>query len=952
MMPIDAKKVVLVLCMLFPPLAPQATAAAAKGATAAVTDPLPQAVTISITPASSSIAVGGTVQITATVSGSRDTTVSWAAKSISGQAGTITGSGNTIRYTNTSSGVATVTATANADSKQSVAAEILVIPAGEVYPAVPYPVSVHPRLWLTPADVTRLQGWATDSNPIYKQGLRPVLEHALNIYNTQFFPGGTANRKWPDPGDVQGYTGSLAEEYAMILAFNSLIDSSPANRIAYAQDARNLIMYALNQAALGQQAHAPYREAAFPVYNRASATGQDWPLVVDWIYDAKDANGANILTAADKATVRNVFLIWAADCVTASTTGGDSPQIQGVINSTKLLPHNLPYRMASNNYYLAHARLLTMMALAIDPADDPVVNPGQPASQLGNTLRSYLSDATGAWLYQEYAMMGDPRTVATAYGIPGGGAGFGLASGGLPPEGMLYGESFGYALGQLLALQTAGFNNPRYAGFTGPQIALIDAPVWGRWVDGMLTSLIPASFVPPSEPYLGSVYEFASYGDMLRLWVTPDNVNSWTLLDLLENENGSTAHQADVRWFADNVLPGGASGIAARMTSSTWGALDAVEYFLLFDPGAAAAADPRPSLPLKFYDPRAGRVVAHSDWTPSNTMFDYHASWESINHQDGNAGEFEMYRKGEWLTKEMSNYDNNLVGNTTYYHNTLALKNTCQAGTPKLGWNEVGEWKNGSQFTLGANAGDPTTVTSSGTGYVYAATDMTKLYNRPNIWDPAQSAVDITRAQRSILWLNNDFIAVYDRATSRSSGLFKRFNLSLVANPAISGQNATETMHDGQQLFIHTLLPANASITSREADSDLNPLADLEPTRYVLTVQDASNPTDTRFLHVLQAADANAAPTAVSGFASSSGTAFDGALVGNTALMFIHDDKQTTGFARTVYSEPATVTANYVAGLIPNAAYTVLKTTSGAAVQVTVTAGGSTHADAAGVLVF
>jgi len=102
MMPIDAKKVVLVLCMLFPPLAPQATAAAAKGATAAVTDPLPQAVTISITPASSSIAVGGTVQITATVSGSRDTTVSWAAKSISGQAGTITGSGNTIRYTNTS----------------------------------------------------------------------------------------------------------------------------------------------------------------------------------------------------------------------------------------------------------------------------------------------------------------------------------------------------------------------------------------------------------------------------------------------------------------------------------------------------------------------------------------------------------------------------------------------------------------------------------------------------------------------------------------------------------------------------------------------------------------------------------------------------------------------------------------------------------------------------------
>ena len=925
---------------------------ATKSATAAVTVALPQNVTISITPTSSSFAAGGTVQITATVVGSANTSVTWTANSASGNAGTITGSGNTIVYTSANPGVATVTATSNANSAQSATADILVIPSGQTYPAVPYPVAAHPRLWVTPADVTRLQGWANDSNPIYAQGMAPVLQNTLNLYNTQFFPGGVANSNWPDPGDVQGYTGSLAEENAMILAFNSLIDPSPTNRITYAQDARNLIMVALNQAALGQQANAPYRDPAFPVYNRASATGQDWPLVVDWIYDAKDANGNNILTAADKATIRNVFLIWAADCLTASTTGGDSPQIQGVINSTELLPNNQPYRMASNNYYLAHARLLTMMALAIDPADDPAVEASQPAAQLGNTLRSYLSDATGAWLYQEYAMMGDPQTVATAYGIAGGGAGFGLASGGLPPEGMLYGESFGYALGQLLALQTAGFNNSQYADFTGPQIGLIGAPVWGRWIDGMLTSLIPTSFVPPSEPYIGPVYEYASYGDMLRLWVEPDNVNSWTLLNLLENENGSTTHQAAIRWFGTNVLEGGAAGIANRMQSSTWGSIDTIEYFMLLDPGADTAADPRSSLPLEFYDPGAGRIVAHSDWTPSNTLFDYHASWESINHQDGNAGEFEMYRKGEWLTKEMSNYDNNGVGLTTYYHNTLALKNTCPAGTPSLGWDEVGEWNNGSQFMWGASAGDPATVTSSGTGYVYAASDLTNLYNRPDIWDSTQSAVDITRAQRSIFWLNNDYIVVYDRATSKSSGLFKRFNLSLAANPTLAGENATETMADGQQLFIHTLLPLNASIAAREADTDLNPIADLEPTKYVMTVQDSSLPADTRFLHVLQGADAGVAPTAVSGFASTSGTAFDGALVGNSALLFIHDETQTARFVATAYTEPSKVTANYIAGLSPSAAYTVQKTANGANVQIVVTAGGAGHADAAGVLVF
>ena len=39
---------------------------------------------------------------------------------------------------------------------------------------------------------------------------------------------------------------------------------------------------------------------------------------------------------------------------------------------------------------------------------------------------------------------------------------------------------------------------------------------------------------------------------------------------------------------------------------------------------------------------------------------------------------FELFRKGEWLTKEMSNYDNNLVGITTVYHNTLALQNSVR----------------------------------------------------------------------------------------------------------------------------------------------------------------------------------------------------------------------------------------------------------------------------------
>ncbi len=817
---------------------------------------------------------------------------------------------------------------------------------------IPYPVSSHPRLWVTPVDLPRLQSWATPGNPIYAQGIVPLLSQAVSVYNTYFFPNGVPNPNYPDPGDTQGYGyinnvgTSNTEEWAAILAFNSLIDPSAANRIMYAQDARNLLMVAMNQAALGHLAGAPFRDPMFAVYNRANGSGEEWPLTVDWIYNAVDAQGNPILTASDKLTIRNVFLMWANDCLSASTTGGDHPSPIGVTNSAQLLPGGKPYRMASNNYYLGHARLLTLMSLCIDPGDDPLVNASLPASQLGNTLRSYILDANGAWLYQEFAMMGDPSTVASAYGLPGSGTGFGLASGGLPPEGMLYGHSYAYILGQLLALQTAGFNDPTLAG---PQIGLIGAPVWDRFVTGFLSSLTPTSKVFTAQPWLGPVYQYGSYGDLLRLWVTPDFVQPFSLLALLDGKNGSTAHLNAARWFAVNAVEGGSAGLLSRISSaSAYGTTQQLLYFLLLDPALGPAVDPRPALPTIFVDPAAGRILAHSDWSAQGTLFDYRASWVSINHQLGDAGQFELFRHGEWLTKEMSNYDSNELGLTSLYHNTLTLQNWCANGTPNLNWYEGGEWANGSQWIIGLNAGDPVTLTSSGPGYVYANSNLTPLYNRPSVWTPANAATDITQATRSLLWLNNDYVVVYDRATSQHAGLFKRFNLSLVTNPLVANNVAAETLASGQQLFVQTLLPQSPSVTAAYAAGSLNPVAQLEPTQYLLTVEDPTRPADVRFLHVLQGADPGAAMVPASYLQSAGGTAFDGAVFGSTAVFF---PVNSGVFTQTTLSCPASVHTLLVTGLAANAGYGVSIQSGGSGSVIVLTSGGaSTNADGAGVV--
>ena len=133
--------------------------------------------------------------------------------------------------------------------------------------------------------------------------------------------------------------------------------------------------------------------------------------------------------------------------------------------------------------------------------------------------------------------------------------------------------------------------------------------------------------------------------------------------------------------------------------------------------------------------------------------------------------------------------------------------------------------------------------------------------------------------------------------------------------------------------------------TTRGAAGDLTTVAELEPARYVMTVQDPSNPTNTRFLHVLQGADAGAAMVPALYLQSSGGTAFDGAAFGSTAVFF--PVSASAAFATTTFSAPAGVHTLLVAGLAANASYGV--SVSGGAVTVS-PGGSSATADAAGLL--
>lgn len=793
-------------------------------------------------------------------------------------------------------------------------------------------VGGHPRIWITAEDLPRLRSLVNAKNPVWEKGLKLALAQAIATYDKDFFPGGQPNPSWPDPG-IDNWVGKCTEAYAELFAFMSLVDPDAAARPAHAERAKKLLMHVIDEAVKGpdpnRQSPAPFRGPSFATYNRASYWGEAFGVIVDWIYPS--------LSAADKASIRKVFMRWSDENTRAATSGNEHPQPIGLLNDKRLVADKKRLRWAANNYFTGHMRQLTLMGLAFDEADDPPVDAGAPRGKFGNTLQSYLEDSLGAWLYQQYAVYEDPGVAAAALGVPPDG--LGAASGGLSPEGFLYGPSIGMLHQALLALHTAGYRDSRKHG---AQLALMDSAYWDRYADGLLHSLTP---VPETHGHSGPIYQMFNFGDTLRFWIIPEHVTGFASIAAHAMRTGNAARLAKAQWIVVNAVEGGAGGVPRRV-GNIWGnssVTQAILQFMVLDPAATPPADPRSKLPLVFHDKALGRVIARTAWTPEATVFDYKCGWSTIGHQLGDCNQIELYRKGEWLTKERSGFANDLQAMAPENHNTLAI----QGATDKprdLQWFEGVILEKGGQWSLSSNGGDPKVLISQAPGWVFAQGDATPLYNRVT---GGREATDVAHASRSVAWLAPDQVVIYDRAASRGEGRFKRFNLTFVGEPAVSGALTTVTTPKGQKLFVHTLAPAGAAITGSKV-ANFNLVAEGEPTKFRLVVEDTKNPREARFLHVLEGADASATPSPVQVVKSRSGTPFTGAAVGSLAVLFPVD--LATPVERVTYVVPASTKGQLVTGLSPGASYDVAIKTAGGSIEVSIGPGSGRRADDAGVI--
>ncbi len=753
------------------------------------------------------------------------------------------------------------------------------------------PVTTHPRLWLTEDALPRIRTFASEDNPLWMGGILPLLD----TFEAQVASGVVPAQ---DDGAI-AWAEYPTENYAQFFAFLYLIHPDEAARARYGEIARDLLMFAINEAAKGVAEGEPFRDPYFSVFDRSRWWGAGFPLTVDWIYP--------LLSAEDKATIREVFLRWIAENEAATVTGdANHPQPEGLVNDPALLEDTYRVRWAGNNYFTAHMRNIGLMAMALDPEDDP-----------DGSLTGALGSATGAWLYMVDALLkGDSR-------------------GGLTAEGFEYTPlALSYVTQFLLALHTAGQDDP---ATWGPQVEFTANPFWNEVIPALLHSFSPAPGTIPGMEYLAPMYFPAWYGDG-ETYVAPDTIGLLGPLGYFDDLTGNTERLEAIRWIQWQMQAGGQGQLLYRLSSGAGDAHIAIFYFLLFDPTGQVGDDPRSSLPLEHLAEGIGRVLARTSWEEDATWFTYALGWSAVDHQHADGNQVEFYRQGEWLTKERTGYGFNI--GSSDYHNTLALQNDQPDHFDPSDYRYPMSLR-GSQWMIVA-AGDPEILALDlADDYLYAHGDATNLYN-----SEVELSTDIVHASRAVVWLKPDHIVIYDRAVTHTDGRFKRFWLNFPAEATVDGSIATITTPNGQQLAVTTLLPTDAEITAEVAEplEESGEVAAGELMTHRLRVEAPGGPADVRFLHVLQGADGGTAPDAVTLIESEEGTPFAGVAVAGTAVLFPVDVDAVVESVS--YTAPDAV-RHLITGLEPGSGWDIAIDSSG---RVTIAPGSAQTANDAGVL--
>jgi hypothetical protein len=354
--------------------------------------------------------------------------------------------------------------------------------------------------------------------------------------------------------------------------------------------------------------------------------------------------------------------------------------------------------------------------------------------------------------------------------------------GGSTSEGSSYGSETQTEYGDLFWALTTGTDTDFWA--LAPNFAL-DTLHYQIAIAGPTTA---KSFYGPRLPYgdddtQGTELYYQQYMAMLRV------------TDHLRLAGDST-NAAYGQWWINNVFDYGSLHPWSEFST---------ERFFYYSPAAIetsyAAAAPDYLTPFM--------LVSRSDWTAGATWVSFMAMEQGADHEHGNAGMFQVYRRGIWLTMDPKVYMSNEpigVGSTGHNAPLLNFHGSATALTGgSLDWARFSRTASGYRGECNASA-----------GYCYAQADMSGVYR---VRDSGQGETpDVKSATRDFLYLKPDLVVVSDRF-KYIDGLsaMSVSNLRAEALPTVSGNRVT-LPNGNQRLHVNIVRPQSPVIKAYADD--------------------------------------------------------------------------------------------------------------------------------------
>ncbi len=487
--------------------------------------------------------------------------------------------------------------------------------------------------------------------------------------------------------------------------------------------------------------------------------------------------------------------------------------------------------------------------------------------------------------------------------------GFFAQSGGNLPDGIGY--AFGtstYWLKTLIALGNVGGQVDAYAPWVwhnlqAMQIQSLTPRRRGFATFGDLDSYDNFGVEPNSHPIL------AYNGGLIAMH-----------MGLLERA-GNATRASHARWHLDNLFP-------VQDFGGTWA-------MLLFAHDGIEPLEDRQGMPTSFFDKSMGLLFDRTSWNDDASFFTFKAGWSGADHTHEDAGSFQLYRDGVWLTNEDLGYDG--PSSQAEGHNVPALEIAFGDDRHRVG-----------QFRL--EPANPASVlrNSSTRQYSHVAADLTGAYSSGRY-----HSFSYQNVERQIVWLkrtaknSDDRVFTYDRIVRAKQGNNASIGWQLHINavPTISGARAT--FASGANVDVKLVFPANQVLQYQAPQGVHSQYPGQRYTGRLLTPPDKLSST-MRYLSVLRASDSKDEQAVVP---IESNEAI-GALSGRDVVIFPKNGAEFPSSAEVALRIDSTVPLRvFWTGLRPNTAYALQTKPGGDGVLVTLVRGGSAMTDEAGLLV-